>query len=104
VAGLKQVCTQPDVPFLAQLGIRHRYQIARRLRAAQSAAGCGKRWTTHDLRRTYARQMFAVTKDIRTVQKAMSHRNPVHTLWYLDNPEARLTAEDMSSAEPKGTQ
>lgn len=99
--GMNQVCTEPDAPYLRHFGVKHSFQLARRLRAAQAAVGCAKRWTFHDIRRTFARRLYAQTGDLMKVQSMMAHRRPDYTLHYLVDPNNKPSAAELSKAALK---
>jgi integrase len=100
--GLAQLCASPTIPIMEQLGLRHGYQVSRRITAAQKLAGCRGCWTVHDMRRTFARHLYDATgHDLRVVQSAMAHTSPVYTLHYLCDPETRATAEQIALAAPE---
>ena len=47
--------------------------------------GITRKLTPHDLRRTTARQVYAITRDLRTVQALLGHAELSTTLWYLQD-------------------
>jgi integrase len=101
-AGLASVCREQEVPFLSHFGVRHSFQLSRRLRAAQKIANCSKRWTFHDVRRTFARALYSQTKDLIKVQNMMAHKRPDYTLHYLFDSDHRATSVELEAAAMKG--
>ncbi len=102
LAGLVGLCVRPDQPILAQFGVKHGFQLNRRIAKAQAAAGCKGCWGLHDLRRTFARALYRESGDVRVVQNAMAHASPVHTFHYLVSPDTQPTIAQLEAAEPKG--
>jgi integrase len=100
--GMSEVCTDNAAPFLLHFGVKHSFQLARRLRAAQLKVGCSKQWTFHDIRRTFARRLYAQTHDLLKVQSMMAHRRPDYTLHYLVDPDNRPSVDELTRASLKG--
>jgi integrase len=62
---------------------------------AKQAAGVTSAWGLHDLRRTAARALYERTRDIRKVQRFLSHSSPMQTWWYIGNVGIELTHEEI---------
>jgi integrase len=62
---------------------------------AKRAAGITSPWGLHDLRRTAARALYERTRDIRKVQRFLSHSSPMQSWWYMGNAGIELTHEDL---------
>lgn len=105
LAGLTQVCAKQGEPILGQFGLRHAYQITRRLKEAQKLCGFHRAWSFHDLRRTFAHKLYAASNnDLRLVQAQMAHTSPKSTLDYLYQLQLRQpTQAQMQAAEVKRT-
>ena len=59
--------------------LRHKFLELRR------SIGITRKLTLHDLRRTTAVAMYRYTRNIRSVQALLGHRNMQSTIWYLDH-------------------
>ena len=69
---------------------------------AKRAAGITSPWGLHDLRRTAARALYERTRDIRKVQRFLSHSSPMQSWWYMGNAGIELTHEVLEGTwEPK---
>jgi integrase len=98
LSGMKMLCRDQSQSFMSHFGVRHGFQISRRVSSAVEAAGFKRRWTMHDLRRSYAHAIYKATGDLRKVQKAMSHKDTRYTLYYLSEPDIALSQGDMNKA------
>lgn len=88
----------PEMPILQQFN-RACHPITpgnidHKLKLAKKAAGVTGGWGMHDLRRTGARAIYALTKDIQKVQRFLGHVNPQHSWWYLG-----LNATDLDPSD-----
>lgn len=68
---------------------------------AQLRRGVGitKRITLHDLRRTTAVAIYKHTRDLRTVQAFLGHRNLQATIWYLDHDMEQIDRATLEEAK-----
>lgn len=98
LGGMKILCRDESQSFMSHFGVRHGFQISRRVSAAVELAGFKHRWTMHDLRRSYAHAIYLATGDLRKVQKAMSHKDTRYTLYYLSEPDVVLSQKDINKA------
>lgn len=78
------------------VGYSYNY-LPQALHDAQRRAGVEPKWGMHDLRRTGARALYAATKDLRKVQRYLSHAHPLNTLWYLGNAGIDLSPADLEA-------
>jgi integrase/recombinase XerC len=87
LAELLNGCEDADVPFIAQLsGRKSTYgSLGVQFRKLRKAVGIHRQITPHDLRRTTARAVYQITKDLRTVQALLGHSDLAHTAWYLQD-------------------
>ncbi len=80
---------------------QHEVVDAHRLRAElatlRKELGINKRIVPHDLRRTAAVQLYRHTKNIRTVQSMLGHRNLQSTFWYLDHDLEPIDRADLEA-------
>lgn len=88
-----------DTPFVEQLHggkiTQHGLQAA--FAALSKSVGIrGK--TLHDLRRTTAVRVMAITRDLRVVQHLLGHRNLDSTLYYLDHDTQSLDRDTLALA------
>jgi integrase len=92
--------------LLAQYNVRRKRvgynSISTLLWKAKREAGVTRKWGLHDLRRTAARALYEVTRDIRKVQRLMAHASPMQTWWYLGNAAIDLSPEEVESASSAG--
>jgi site-specific recombinase XerC len=75
-------------PWAAQLrrqGTATYHQLANDLAALKKKLGITRKLTPHDLRRTTARKLYALTGDLRDVQSLLGHSELQTTLWYLQD-------------------
>jgi integrase len=70
------------------------------VRGAKRRAGITSDWTLHDLRRSAARRLYDRTRDVRKVQRLMSHKNLSTTMWYLGDAGVEIDATDLEP-QPK---
>jgi integrase len=59
--------------------------LRRHFVALRRSIGITRKLTLHDLRRTTAVAMYRYTRNIRSVQALLGHRNMQSTIWYLDH-------------------
>ncbi len=92
---------EPEETLLAAISYRRTFQCAQELahhvRQAKQRAAIAARWTLHDLRRSAARRVYERTRDVRKVQRLMSHKNLSTTMWYLGDEGAELEASDLEA-------
>lgn len=82
-------------PALFVSGQRHRLssrQVQVIVRRALAAAGIERRLTVHGLRHSFATALYAKTKDLLLVQRAMDHRSVASTLVYARVADERVAA------------
>ncbi len=70
--------------------------------AVKRKCGITRKLTPHDLRRTTARRVYQITKDLRVVQAFLGHSDLVSTVWYLqDNlTEVPLATLELAKLNP----
>jgi len=91
-------CQMSDpMPFVHQLWLReHHYgprpkvlldagSLRHKFLELRRSIGITRKLTLHDLRRTTAVAMYRYTRNIRSVQALLGHRNMQSTIWYLDH-------------------
>lgn len=95
---------EPEEPLVKSIAYRRTAQTAQTLdhhiRQAKKRAGISTAWTLHDLRRTAARRVYERTKDVRKVQRVLSHKSLATTMWYLGDAGTDVTAEDLQPTNP----
>lgn len=57
--------------------------------------------TPHDLRRTFAENLYSETRDLRQVQAGLGHRTLGTTAYYLQRSNTQLTAETLQKAKAR---
>lgn len=75
-------------PWVAQLrpqGTATYHQMANDFTALKKRLGIKRKLTPHDLRRTTARKVYALTSDLRDVQSLLGHSELQTTMWYLQD-------------------
>lgn len=97
-----ETCTDKSLPFVSQLprtserhpSARDRPPLGRPttgnklgklFKAHRERQGVTRKLTAHDLRRTTARNVYAITRDLRTVQALLGHSDLPSTVWYLQD-------------------
>lgn len=95
---LLDASAKPCVPFVAQLprglhpglgyalpvtGHIHPHHLGRAFAALAKRCGITRRIRPHDLRRTTARDVYGITRDIRDVQAVLGHNTLTSTVWYM---------------------
>ena len=76
----------PGIPFVAQLNGKRRMSyvtLMRHFHKHCKALGITRGITFHDLRRTTARAVYNVSRDLRVVQALLGHADLSSTLWYM---------------------
>jgi site-specific recombinase XerC len=90
---------EPEEPLVAAISYRRGAQSVRDLdyhvRQAKRRAGVDSAWTLHDLRRSAARRVYERTRDVRKVQRVLSHKNLSTTMWYLGDGGTDVKVEDL---------
>lgn len=79
---------EASVPYVAQLSRCGRIAastLALALNKLRKECGITKQLTSHDLRRTTAKTVYDLTKDLRIVQAVLGHKDLQTTLIYLDH-------------------
>jgi integrase/recombinase XerC len=115
LAALLDQCTDPTLPFVAQLhrgfspynGIPYgpigrpcaRASFNRRFNALKKKCGIVRDLRPHDLRRTTATRVYSATKDLRIVQALLGHSNLGSTLWYLDHHVTSVPLAELELAK-----
>jgi len=107
-------CKEQGVPFIAQLprGVHWRSGrpmpgLGRIKRDAMYSSfdtvkrklGITRSLTPHDLRRTTARRVYDLTKDLRLVQALLGHSDLGSTVWYLQDNTTELSAPMLELAK-----
>jgi integrase len=64
---------------------------------AKKRAGVTMQWGFHDLRRTAARALYERTRDLRKVQRFLSHANVQQSCWYLGASGIDLSPGDLEA-------
>jgi integrase/recombinase XerC len=101
---LALVCAlaQPEETLLGAISFRRQRvnpkSVQELVRAAKRRAGITSDWTLHDLRRSAARRLYERTRDVRKVQRLMSHKNLSTTMWYLGDAGVEIDASDLEPA------
>lgn len=99
------------IPFITQLRKQEEPRAARRmvsnivspsrlrkeLKALRLELKIEKRIIPHDLRRTTAVALYRRTKDLRTTQALLGHRNLQSTFWYLDHDLEPVNIADLEA-------
>lgn len=88
----------PDTPFVQLLGGNQgewkQHAYGRQLKALKQRLGITQDFTSHDLRRSTAREVYNITHDLRQVQAVLGHTNLSSTYHYLQphitSPSAAL--------------
>lgn len=111
---LLDACTDPSLPFVAQLprgeGRNHHasyelrpwgkpldyHSLIGRFAELKRKVGITRKLTPHDLRRTTARNVYSLTRDLRVAQALLGHSDLGATMWYLQD---NLTAIPVSTLE-----
>lgn len=111
---LLDTCHQPNVPFVAQLprglhpglgytlrqtGHLSPAQIGRAFQSLRRRCGIERRITPHDLRRTTARNVYAITGDIRDVQNVLGHNGLTSTVWYMQTAMGAVKSDLLELAK-----
>lgn len=91
LAAMLDTCNGPG-PFVVQLSgckTANAGTIYDNLKQQQARLkkrlGITRKLTFHDLRRTTARRVYTITKDLREVQSALGHSDLASTAWYLQD-------------------
>ncbi len=92
MARLKLPTNRPELFVSGQMRRLSSRQVQVIVRRALAAAGIERRLTVHGLRHTFATALYARTKDILLVQRAMDHRSVASTLVYAQVSDARVAA------------
>jgi integrase len=61
--------------------------------------GITRKLTPHDLRRTTARNVYAITRDLRTVMALLGHSDLNSTAWYLQDNLVTVPASTLELAK-----
>lgn len=91
-----------EEPFVQLLGgskgnwKQHSY--GRQLKLLKKSLGIVEAFTSHDLRRSTAREVYNLTHDLRTVQAVLGHTNLASTYHYLQPHIERPTVEILEAA------
>ncbi|SNT19085.1 integrase/recombinase XerC [Granulicella rosea] len=101
LAALLNKCDDPCRPFIAQLsGRRSTYgSLSVQFRKLRKLAGVTRQITPHDLRRTTARNVYQITKDLRIVQALLGHADLAHTAWYLQDDMTPVLSSTLELAK-----
>jgi site-specific recombinase XerC len=104
---LSFVCAvaQPGETLLGAVSFRKQTinpkSVQELVREAKRRAGVKSAWTLHDLRRGAARRLYERTRDVRKVQRLLSHKNLSTTMWYLGDAGVEIDARDLEPEKPK---
>ena len=91
---------QPLVQALgAPGGPGHAGAMHHRLKRAKERAGVTSVWSFHDLRRTAAQALYEKSRDLRTVQSLLGHKQLGNTLRYLNAARVELTPEMLKAVQ-----
>ena len=91
---------QPLVQALgAPGGQGHAGAMHHRLKRAKERAGVTSVWSFHDLRRTAAQALYESSRDIRTVQSLLGHKQIGNTLRYLNAARVEITPAMLRAVE-----
>ena len=71
--------------------------LRRELRAITARLGFQKRIVSHDLRRTAALRIHALTGDVTAVQALLGHSSLQSTIWYLDHDLKSISAATLEA-------
>jgi integrase len=87
LAVLLNRCEDQARPFVAQLSQRRSTygSLSVQFRRLRKLAGITRQITPHDLRRTTARDVYQISRDLRTVQALLGHADLAHTAYYLQD-------------------
>jgi integrase len=92
---------EPTEPLLHAVSYRHQastvQELAYHIRQTKRRAGIETEWTLHDLRRSAARRVYDRTRDVRKVQRLLSHKNLSTTMWYLGDAGTDIDAADLET-------
>lgn len=97
--------SEPSIPFVAQMPhrggrygrpIRNAKALGNAYMEVKRKCGITRKLTPHDLRRTTARSVYKITKDLRIVQAFLGHSDLASTVWYLQD---NLTEVPLSTLE-----
>jgi integrase len=113
LAALLDRCTEPDVPFVAQLpratathgqplhalGHMDANSLRKLFARLRQKLGIRRKLTAHDLRRTTATRIYDATRDVRLVQALLGHGDLGSTLWYLDHHLTPVPASALELAK-----
>lgn len=88
-------------PYLKRIGgpdvYWQQHSYGRQLKLLQAELGIRPAVTSHDLRRSAARRMYEVTKDLRVVQALLGHTNIASTFHYLYPHMEQVTTAQMEA-------
>ena len=97
---LSRSARQPLIEALgAPGGPHHAGAMHHRLKRAKERAGVTSVWTFHDLRRTAAQALYEQSRDLRTVQSLLGHKQIGNTLRYLNAARVELTPEMLKGVQ-----
>jgi integrase len=113
LAALLDRCTEPDMPFVAQLprsnaasrqplhalGHMDANSLRKLFAKLRRELGIKRKLTAHDLRRTTATRIYDATRDVRLVQALLGHGDLGSTLWYLDHHLTPVPASALELAK-----
>ncbi|MEZ2348854.1 tyrosine-type recombinase/integrase [Terriglobus sp. RCC_193] len=92
----------PEVPYYTFLSVRRggcRVSVALSFKHLLRRCGLDDRIRPHDLRRTAAERVYAVTKDMRDVQSVLGHKRLANTMHYLDRGGRGLSVAILEQAK-----
>jgi integrase len=109
LAALLDACGDPALPFVQQLargpvqgqkvGTMSYQILAQTFGRLKRRIGITRKLTPHDLRRTTARRVYEITRDLRTVQSLLGHSDLPATAWYLQDAMVRVPLEALELAK-----
>jgi integrase len=88
--------TTPYVAQMSRCGHAAPSTMSLALNQLRKQCGITKQLTSHDLRRTTAKRVYDITKDLRAVQAVLGHKDLQTTLIYLDH---HVTPVELSMLE-----
>jgi integrase/recombinase XerC len=109
-------CTDPTLPFVAQLPRGRNWKrgdkplpplgrpmdyhsLSGAFGSLKRQLGITRKLTPHDLRRTTARNVYAITRDLRTVMALLGHSDLNSTAWYLQDNLVTVPASTLELAK-----
>jgi integrase len=98
----QKYAAKPHVPILEAIAgkpVSERMVVVEWIRI-RTAAGANPKLTPHDLRRTIAKRVYDLTRDLRVVQALLGHGHPTATLRYVRAFDRDALRNAMFKAQP----